>query len=456
MSEILSLVDRLKDRPPMTRMIFRESLDSFEAVGAWFLTIFCLAVMGISVHVITSRAPILFYLLVTYATALSLILTAPFHTLFTRYMADKVYLGSFHDIVNSLMALTVLVTVLAVSLSALFVVPFSSIDVNLKISFVGLTAILSLFWCVGTVLSTVRRERLLLKLFSAGMGTTLLLFITSRWMETQALILFFSVGIAIPVAGGYSYVVKLYLRTGVRLDDSFLRRPGGWRIGFSAFFFMFGFWVDKIIFWFSPKTGESINGAFHFYGEYDFPFFVALTIMMIGSLIIYKGIKKNINAPYEAFIFKLSNNFPFRELAVEKTKLFTGIAQISSSLFLFYGGICMLVLFLAYIGIIPIPWQNPFVFHYLLTGTIFFSLYFFFFLIIQYLDEYTALLKLNGLFFLMNGVFTVISIELGWGFRGAGFLAASFVVAVVGFFVVNRIVGGLEYQVFRRASGRHV
>jgi len=456
MGEIVQLVERLKKRPPMTRMLFEESLESFEAVGAWFLTIFCLAVMGLSAHLMTSRAPLLFYLMVTYATALSLILTSPFHTLFTRYMADKVYLGAFHDIVNSLMALTLLVVVLSLSLAALFVVPFTTIDLNLKVTFVGLTAILSLFWCIGTVLSTVRRERLLLKLFSAGIGTTLILFAVTRMIDTQALILFFSVGMAVPVAGGYSYVVKLYLRTGVRLDRSFLKRPGALRIGFSAFFFMLGFWMDKIIFWFHPGTGESVNGAFHFYGEYDFPFFVALTLMMIGSLIIYKGIKRSINGPYETFIFKLSNNFPFRDLAVEKTKLFTGIAQISSSLFLFYGGICMLVLFLTYIGTAPIPWANPFVFHYLLTGTIFFSLYFFYFLIIQYLDEYTALLKLNGLFCLLNAGFTLISIEAGWEFRGTGFLAASFVVAVAGFFIVNRIVGGLEYQVFRRASESHV
>jgi len=452
MGDIVRLVERLKRRPSMTKMLLEESLDSFEAVGAWFLTIFCLAVMGVTVHVMTSVAPVLFYLLVTYATALSLVLTSPFHTLFTRHLADKVYLGRFHDIVNSLMALTILVTVSALLLAAALVVPFSSIEVNLKITFIGLTAVLSLFWCIGTVLSSVRRERLLLKLFGLGMGTTLILFGATRMTDPQALLLFFAVGVAIPAAGGYSYVVKLYLRTGIRLDDAFLKRPQARRIGLSAFLFMLGFWVDKLIFWFHPDTGKSVDGVFHFYGEYDFPFFVALTIMMVGSLIIYKGIKRSINGPYERFIFKLSNNFPFRDLAVEKARLFSGIAQTSSSLFLFYGGVCMLVLFLVHIGIFPIPWSNPFVFHYLLTGTIFFSLYFFYFLIIQYLDEYTLLLKLNGLFCLLNAVLTLLSIEAGWRFQGTGFLAASFVVAAAGFFLVNRIVGGLEYQVFRRAS----
>lgn len=452
MSGIGQLIDRLKDRPSMTGMLLEETFESFEAVGAWFLTIFCLAVMGFATNLMTSRAPILFYLLVTYATALSLILTSPFHTLFTRHMADKVYLGRFHDIVDSLQVLTILVTTLSLGFATLLVVPFSSIALRLKITFIGLTAILSLFWCIGTVLSTVRRERLLLKLFIAGIGTTLILFAATRMTDTQALLLFFSVGMGVPVAGGYSYMVKLYLRTRVRLDASFLKRPGAWRIGLSGFFFMLGFWVDKFMFWFSSETGESMNGLFHFYGEYDFPFFVALTLMMIGSLIIYRGIKKNISEPYESFIFKLSNNFPFRDLAVEKQKLFTGIAQTSSVLFLFYGGVCMLVLFLSYIGIVSIPWSNPFVFHYLLTGTIFFSLYFFYFLIIQYLDEYTVLLKLNVTFCVLNAGFTLASIEVGWTCYGTGFLAASFVVAVVGFFLVNRIVGGLEYEVFRRAS----
>jgi uncharacterized membrane protein len=456
MSDIVRLTERLKRRPSMTRMLLEETLDSFEAVGAWFLTIFCLAVLGITVQLMTSRAPVLFYLLVTYATALSLILTSPFHTLFTRHLADKVYLGTFHDIVNSLTALTILVTVLAVLLSAALVVPFSSIDLNLKISFIGLTSVLSLFWCIGTVLSSVRRERLLLKLFALGMAITLILFAATRMTETQALLIFFSAGIAVPAAGGYSYVVKLYLRTRVRLDDAFLKRPRSRRIGLSGLLFMFGFWVDKVIFWFHPATGKSVNGVFHLYGEYDFPFFVALTIMMVGSLIIYKGIKRSINGPYERFIFKLSNNFPFRDLAVEKNRLFSGIAQTSASLFLFYGGACMLVLFLVYIGVAPIPWSNPYVFHFLLTGTVFFSLYFFYFLVIQYLDEYTLLLKLNGLFCLLNGILTLLSIEAGWRFHGTGFMAASFTVAAAGFFLVNRIVGGLEYQVFRRASERRM
>jgi uncharacterized membrane protein len=85
------------------------------------------------------------------------------------------------------------------------------------------------------------------------------------------------------------------------------------------------------------------------------------------------------------------------------------------------------------------------------VGTIFFSLYFFCFLLIQYLDEYDTLLRLNILFFLLNFCGSLVTIRLGARYYGCGFLLASVVSAVVSFFMVNSKVGGLEYHVFLKA-----
>jgi len=51
----------------------------------------------------------------------------------------------------------------------------------------------------------------------------------------------------------------------------------------------------------------------------------------------------------------------------------------------------------------------------------------------------------------LNAGGTAVSIHLGWRFYGAGFLVASAVVALTSFAMVNRAVGGLEYEVFRKA-----
>ena len=96
-------------RPPLSGRILKEAADSFEAIGPWFLTIFCLIVMGITVYLITAEHPILFYLLITYATAISLILASPFHTIFTRHLADIIFLGRIEAIINGLLALSLVV-----------------------------------------------------------------------------------------------------------------------------------------------------------------------------------------------------------------------------------------------------------------------------------------------------------------------------------------------------------
>jgi uncharacterized membrane protein len=132
--------------------------------------------------------------------------------------------------------------------------------------------------------------------------------------------------------------------------------------------------------------------------------------------------------------------------------LVQGIGLVSSSIFLFYGGISMLILFLVYTGALPLPWNNPFIFHYLLVGTVFFALYFFYFLVLQYLDDYTAVLKLNLLFLGLNALGTFMSVQAGWKYHGTGFMAAAVITAFVSFIMINHRAGGLEYEVFRKAA----
>ncbi|MBW1721812.1 MAG: exopolysaccharide Pel transporter PelG [Deltaproteobacteria bacterium] len=445
------LLERRTKKPLLTLSAVREAGDSFEAIGPWFLTVFSLVVMGLGVSIITGKPPLLFYLMITYGTALSLILSSPLHSMFARYLADEIFLGHLQEVASGMLALTVLVAGLSLGLSSLMIFYFSTISAALKVGFVALTTILSLLWCISSVFSALQKERLMFKLFIGGVSFGLCLFLLLKPRGTERLLLVFSIGMLVPTAGGYGYLVKLYMREKLFLNWAFLRKKGAVRLGFSLFSFTLGFWADKMVFWFFPGTGDAYDPFFHYSAEYDFPFFIAITLMMIGSLLVYKGMKRRITGPYEAFVYKLYNNFPFRELALEKFRLVQGIGQVSSSILLFYGGLSLLVLFFLYFRSIPFPWKNPFVFHYLLLGSIFFSLYFFYFLVLQYLDDFKGLVLLNTLFLFTNSGFTFISIKLGWKFFGTGFMAASVISALTAFFLVNGRVGGLEYEVFRKA-----
>jgi|GEM_PF-1397891 polysaccharide biosynthesis protein PelG len=451
MAGLTFLLERHYRQPGLSRAFCREGVEAFEAVGPWFLTVLCLMVMGVTVHLTTSEAPVLFYLSLTYATAISLILSSPLHTMLNRFMADKIYLAEYQPILNGLISLTLCIVAASLGISSIIVFSVSTIPLNEKIGFVSLTTLLSLFWSISSFLSSLQKERILLVLFSAGIAVTLGLFLFTDATRMIDMTLIFCVGITVPIAGGYAYILKLYLRDRIRIEWHFLKREDAVKIGLSIFFFYLGFWIDKIVFWFSKEAKADYDPLFHYFPEYDFPFFIALTIMMIGSVLVYRGVKRRINQPYKAFIFKLTNNFPFREIALEKFRLVDGISQVSSSILLIYGGIVVFILFILYLKVFPLPWANPFIFYYLLVGTIFFSLYFFYFLILQYLDEYTLLIRLNLLFLILNFCGSWLSIRAGAQYHGMGFMAASMVSALVAFVLVNTKIGGLEYHVFINA-----
>ncbi len=451
MAGISFLLEKHVQKITLSGQALKEAVNVMEAVGPWLLTVICLGVIGITVYLVHGTSPVLFYLLITYATALSLIISSPFHSMFTRYLADEIFLMRYQAITNGLITLCILMVAVTVVVSSAIVFSLSRIPLDLKIGFIGMTTLLSLLWCISTALSSLKREKIFFMIFTLGIVTSLVVFLILRPVDTKILLVIFSLAIVIPVASGVSYIIKVYLRDPISLDWKFLKRPGLLNLGIALFAFSLGFWIDKFIFWYMLGKKGAIDTFFRYYSEYDLPFFVALSIMMIGSFLVYRGVKGKITGPYEAFVFKISNNFPFRELALEKYKLVQGISYVSSTIFLFYGGISIFILFLIYIEVIPIPWRNPFVFHYLLLGTIFFSLYFFCFLVLQYLDDYVALVKLNLLFFALNAGVTLLSIHVGYSFYGTGFMSACIISSLVGFVMINSKMGGLEFEVFKRS-----
>ena len=65
-----------------------------------------------------------------------------------------------------------------------------------------------------------------------------------------------------------------------------------------------------------------------------------------------------------------------------------------------------------------------------------------------YLDQRRMLVLLTGLFFVLNVIFTGISLYLGPQFFGFGFLLSLAVCVMLGLWLVSRKMGELEYSTF--------
>ena len=65
-----------------------------------------------------------------------------------------------------------------------------------------------------------------------------------------------------------------------------------------------------------------------------------------------------------------------------------------------------------------------------------------------YLDRRWITLLLTGLFVLLNGAFTVVTLWLGPVFYGYGFALALMLVVMLGFHLLSRTFDNLEYDTF--------
>ncbi len=451
MAGISFLLNKHIERPRLAHFLMMETEQACRAVGPWFLTIFCLTLMGLLVSHSSGRPPTLFFLIITYATGLSLIISSPVYTILSRFLADEIFFRKIDSIFNALIASTIIMGGGAICISSIIIFSLSSVALNYKIIFVVLTTLLSLLWCIVCVVNSLDKDRLTFWLFLAGMLTTIGLLLLTGASDVQALTLIFIAGITIPIAGGYAFILKLYLRQSIKMDWGFYKRPDAYKTGLALFFVNLGFWIDKPIFWYSKATGKSIDSFFRYSPQYDFPFFVAISLMMIASFIVYRGIKKEIRNPFRLFVFKLVNNFPFRELSMEKVNIVHSVRHIMLRILLVHGGVVMVGLFFVSTAIIPLPWTNPFVFHYLMIGTIFFAFWFFSILLIEYLDDYNSILWLSLVFLVLNIAGTVVSIKLGWKYYGLGFMIACMVSSILSLIVLNSKLGRLEYGVFKKA-----
>ncbi len=438
----------------LVRFVAGELGSAFDAVGGWFFTFLLLGIIGITLFFQTGSAPLLFFLMVTYATVLSLVLSSPFHTLLTRYLADVVFAGDFARILPNVYGASLLALGAGVVGAGLPVFCFSEVPLHLKVVFVGLSGQLGLLWTINTVLFALFRARMMGILFLAGLAGSAGVFFLFRPTETHLLILLFTGGLAVPVAGGYAYLTKAYLRQKVEIRWDFLRIHASARVALSLFLFNLGFWVDKVIFWVSSKTSVRLDPFFRYSPDYDYPFFVAFSTMMFAFFLIYRGIEGDILDPYEKFVTKVAENFPFREVALEKFRFYLGVHHSATALIVHYGGFVGVVLLLLWFKGLIVPWSNPVVFHFILAGCVAYALYHLYFLTLQYLDEYGFLVLLNGLFVGLNAGITILSIEAGWGYYGVGFLVSAACCALVAMVAVEKGVGALEFRVFRKAVQR--
>ena len=422
--------------------------------GPWVLSIIGIMLIGLfSLSIVFPRIAVTqFQVTVTYLFLISLIVTGSVQLSFTRFVADRLFSKDDSAILPNFNGLLLV----AMSLSIMLALPFAALffpeqSVLYRLLFVMGLAVMSAIWIATVFLTGMKHYRAIVFVFFLGYSATIGFAFLFRYpLGMEGLLLGFVLGHYFLLMGMIWLVYSNYH------SDRFIAfeiwKPGAMYLSLMAagFLFNLGAWIDKLMFWYYPATGQHVIGPLHASVIYDFPIFLSYLSVIPGMAIFLVRIEtdfveyyvKFYNAVREGatldFIERMRNHMVYhvRRGLFDIAKIQAIAVLVTFALgrvLLEWLGISTLYLPLLYVAVVGAALQV------VLLGIL---------NVLFYLDQRQAVVWLTGTLVLSNIVFTALSLRLGAAWFGYGFALAMLVTVVLGIWILNRKLEALEYQTF--------
>ena len=430
--------------------------------GPWVLSI--LGVMGIgllSVGPVPALEVRQFLVAVTYLMAGSLILTGALQLTFTRFIADRLFDNAERSVLPNLMGALTLTVAAAGSLGALGFLglwarlggPAGGTLVYRLLLVVTLT-VLSACWITVVLLSGLKEYRRVMGSFLGGYLVSFGAALALRPFGLSGLLAGFLAGQLLLLFLMLALVVARYPSDRLVSFEFLDRRRAYLSLSLTGLLYNFGIWADKLIFWFTPSTSESVLGPLRASIIYDLPIFLAYLSIVPGMAVFLVRVETDFAEAYDRFFEAVRGGETLAEIRRRRDRLTLAVRRGIGEIFKIQG-ITVLVLLLAgprlldYVGISRLHLQ---LFSIDLVGVAMQVLMLAVFNVLFYLDQRRAVLGLAAAFVAINVVLTIASQQAGPAFYGYGFSLSTTVTSIAGLLITSRKLDRLEMNTFMRAG----
>lgn len=422
--------------------------------GPWVLSIVGILVIGIlSLGVVVPSILISkFQVTVTYLIVSSLILSGFAQLSFTRFVADRLFVGDVAAVLPNFNGLLLLISLLAIMvgtpLAGLYFPDESALYRMLLV--IGL-AIMSSIWVSTIFLTGLKHYKAIVLLFAIGYGVTILLSLELRYLlKMEGLLLSFVLGHSILLMGMIWLIYRNYRSTRFIAFDIWRKGQMYRSLMATGVLINLGVWIDKLVFWYHPSTGRPVVGILHASVIYDLPMFIAYLSAIPGMAVFLMRIETDFAEYYSKlfdavrqgatldYIERMRNRMVYYVrhglMDIAKIQGITVMVVFILGADLLRGiNISTLYLPLLYVNVVGAA------LHVIFLGII---------NVLFYLDERKVALLLCCVLTSANFALTLASLHLGAAFFGFGFTGAMAITVILGMFLLGRELERLEYKTF--------
>lgn len=425
------------------------------AAGPWLFTIISLAAITAITETVaghntlaTCRAVII------YAFATSLVSTAPVSIVATRLLADHLWRRDISS-VSALFVCALALALAAVAVPVIAIVLYFHVPGALALSLLGAASIVSLIWVALAFCGAVRDYRAISYAFLTGLlvgvaGATAAAF---KGLGAPGMVWGFSTGLALTFTGLAVRVLSTFSADVRDLAPSMRELLQGHRtykfLALGALLGTAGIWIDKWVFWFSSE-GQSVEGGLIHAPLYDSAMFIASLVIIPALAQFVVQLETEFFERYQGYFAAVQGHGTIEQIEAQRQRL-EGFAFESLTLIAvaqLAAGAVLALSAPAIVETINLQFRQVAILRFGALGSAFLFIFIAATSIIAFFDRRRVYCALQGLFFVLNGVFAAITASLGEEYYGSGYFLAAFCAAAVGLILADRTLARLNYLTF--------
>jgi uncharacterized membrane protein len=382
--------------------------------------------------------------------ALSLIITAPFILSFTRFTADLI----FRNEADKLLANFFGVLVVLLSLSFIFAVPFFKLvfpeqDAFFLLTVLGLFTSLCAIWLANVLAESLKFFKVILFSYMFAYGGIAIGAYFFAQSLNELMFVFFMGNLALILMLAMTIMVS-FPSNYILLFDFFNVKIFYFSLAISGFFYTSGIWIDKIIFWYHPLTGQSVIGTINFSILYDIPIFLAQLSILPGMAIFFFRLESDFADSYDDYFESIRSGASLKVIETFRLKMKAVATSAINEIIL----IQVIIIFLLYLstpsifGFFGISFLYIPLFNILLVGALLQLGFMSILALLYYLNRLRYAMWLSIAFFLLNAALTLMTISLGPSYFGYGYTVSLLIVFFISIVIIQRVLERLSYETF--------
>ncbi|PWU05659.1 MAG: hypothetical protein C5B51_14010 [Terriglobia bacterium] len=421
--------------------------------GPWLFTIVCLAgVVAVGMPVTTPAELATFRAIVVYNFAFSLILSAAPAIVITRYLANCIYSKDLSQAAAVLPGGLALIWAATIPVAAPFYFLYVTADNATRLAaFVNLMLIAGI-WLVNVFLTALKNYRAITLSFAAGMATGAVSgALLAPYWSVAGMLAGFDVGLAMIL---FLLIARIFAEYPGGASQPFTFFPGFrryWDLAVAAAAYQAAVWADKLVMWTAPDR-EVLPSGFVLFPDYESAMFLAYLSMIPAIAAFTLTIETGFFESYQQFYGDIQHHATYSRIEANHRKIMESFGEGARNFLVLQGSIsaCAVLLAPQLFESLGIHFVQLAVFRMGIVGAFFHAGVLFLLIVLAYLDARRAVLWLSILFLAGNGLFTWVTVQLGFRYYGSGYLLSALVTFGCAFVACARRIGRLPFETFIR------